>query len=92
MEAAAGRPNSGLAILDEQIATIECTGERLFGAKVHRICGEILSKRDAADTAPAEEALLTAIAVAREQKAKSFELRGAVSLQMLQHPTTLGLR
>ena len=43
VEAAAGRPDSGLAILDEQIATIERTGERWFEAEVHRARGEICS-------------------------------------------------
>ena len=33
--------------------------------------------------APAEEAFLTAIAVAKQQKAKSFELRAAMSLARL---------
>jgi tetratricopeptide (TPR) repeat protein len=42
--------------------------------------GEILLKRDPVNTGPAEEAFLTAIAIARQQKAKSFELRAALSL------------
>ena len=56
------------------------TGEHWTDALLHRMRGEILLKRDPANTAPAEEAFLTAIAIAREQKAKSFELRAALSL------------
>ena len=54
---------------------------------MHRIRGEILLKRDPANTAPAEEALLTAIAIAQQQKARSFELRAALSLAKLYQST-----
>ena len=40
-----------------------------------------------ANPAPAEEAFLTAIAIARQQKAKSFELRAALSLAKLYQST-----
>jgi predicted ATPase len=43
----------------------------------------MLLKRDPANAAPAEEALLTAIAVARQQATRSFELRAALSLAKL---------
>jgi predicted ATPase len=49
--------------------------------------GEILLKRDPANTAPAEDAFLTAIAVAQQQKARSFELRAALTLAKLYHST-----
>jgi predicted ATPase len=52
-------------------------------AFLHRARGEILLKRDTANTVPAEEAFLTAIAVAQQQKARSFELRAAMSLARL---------
>src|SRR5262249_24662309 len=48
-----------------------------------RVRGEILFKRDPANTDPAENAFLTAIAVAQQQKARSFELRAALSLAKL---------
>ena len=44
-------------------------------------------KRDPANTAPAEEAFLTAIAIAQQQKARSFELRAALSLAKLYQST-----
>ena len=61
----------------------ERTGEHWTDAFLHRIRGEILLKRDPANTAPAEEAFLTAIAIAQQQKARSFELRAALSLAKL---------
>ena len=61
----------------------ERDGEHWTDAFLHRIRGEILVKRDPANTAPAEEAFLTAIAVAQEQKARSFELRAAMSVARL---------
>jgi predicted ATPase len=45
--------------------------------------GEILLKRDSANTAPAEEAFLTTIAIAQTQKARSFELLTALDLARL---------
>ncbi len=44
-------------------------------------------KHDPANPTLAEEAFLTAIAVAREQKARSFELRAALSLAKLYQST-----
>ena len=48
-----------------------------------RARGEMLLRRDPANPAPAEEALLTAIAVAKQQGTRSFELRTALLLAKL---------
>jgi predicted ATPase len=69
--------------IDKALALANETGERWTDATLHRIRGAILLKRNPANTAPAEEALLAAIAVAQAQKAKSFELRAALSLGRL---------
>ena len=79
-EAAAGEWDAALTTVEEQLAAIEQTGERWFSAEVHRARGEILHNRDPGNTAPAEEAFHTATAIAREQKARSFELRAALAL------------
>jgi predicted ATPase len=50
---------------------------------LHRLRGEILLKCDPANTAPAEDAWLTAIAIAQQQGARSFELRAALDLARL---------
>ena len=60
---------------------------RAFEAELHRARGEILLKRDPANSAPAEEAFLTAIAVAKQQGARSFELRAALALAKLYQST-----
>ena len=77
-EARAGDPDRAIAILDEALATCDRTGYRAFEAELHRARGEILLKRDPANPAPAEEAFLTAIAVAKQQATRSFELRAAL--------------
>ena len=51
---------------------------RSFEAELHRVRGEILLKRDPANPAPAEEAFRAAIAIAKHQGARSFELRAAL--------------
>jgi predicted ATPase len=82
-EAAAGELDAALSSVNAQLAAMEETGERWFEAEVHRARGEILLKRDPANTVAAEEAFLTAIAIAQQQKARSFELRAALSLARL---------
>jgi predicted ATPase len=59
------------------------TGEHWTDAFLQRIRGEILLKHDPANTAPAEGAFLAAIAIAQQQKARSFELRAATSMARL---------
>jgi predicted ATPase len=76
-----------LTRIEEALALAGETGEHWSDAFLHRLRGEILLKRDPANTAPAEDALLTAIAIAQQQKARSFELRAALSLAKLYHST-----
>ena len=73
--------------IDKALALAGETEEHWSDAFLHRLRGEILLKRDPANTAPAEHALLTAIAIAQQQKARSFELRAALSLAKLYHST-----
>ena len=47
-------------------------GFRAFETELHRARGDILLKRDPANPAPAEDAFLTAIAVAKQQGTRSF--------------------
>jgi predicted ATPase len=54
---------------------------------LHRCRGEILLKRDPVNTAPAEDAFLTAITIAQQQRARSFELRAALDLARLYDST-----
>ena len=86
-EARAGDPDRAVAILDEALATAERTGYRAFEAELHRARGEMLLRRDSANPAQAEQAFLTAVAVANQQGTRSFELRAALSLAKLYQST-----
>jgi len=84
-EARAGNTDAGLKRLDAAFAELERTEQRWYEAEMHRIRAEILLKRDPADPAAAEQSLPAAIAIAQSQKARSFELRAALSLAKLYH-------
>ena len=75
--------NRALARINDALALVSETGEHWTDAFLQRIRGDILLKGDCANTLPAEEAFLTAIAIAQQQKAHSFELRAAMSLARL---------
>ena len=59
------------------------TRERWFEAEIHRIAGEIALMSPGPDAAKAETYFERALAVARAQQAKSWELRAATSLARL---------
>lgn len=84
IEAEGGDATAALVGIDEALALAGETGEHWFDAALHRIRGEILVKQNPADPAPA---FLAAIAVAQQQKARSFELRAALSLAKLYQST-----
>jgi tetratricopeptide (TPR) repeat protein len=72
--------DAALAALNEAQAVSKQTGQRWYDAELQRIRGEILLRQGLADQASSEAAFLNAIAIARSQKARSFELRGALAL------------
>jgi predicted ATPase len=69
--------------LNEAIRTIEPTKERWFEAEVNRIAGEITLQSPENDMSKAVAYFERALAVARQQQAKSWELRAAMSLARL---------
>jgi class 3 adenylate cyclase/predicted ATPase len=69
--------------VDEAIAAVETTKEKWWEAEVHRVAGEIALKSPEHDAAKAEACFERALAVAREQQAKSWELRASMSLARL---------
>jgi predicted ATPase len=75
----AGRVADGLEVLDEALALVEETSERLFEAELYRLRGELRH----ATGREAEDDFRRALAVARRQGAKSLELRAATSLARL---------
>src|SRR5262249_43864531 len=84
---AEGDAAAALTRIDEALALAGKTGERWSDAFLHRLRGEVLLKCDPRNKAPAEDAFLTAIAVAQQQKARSFELRSALALAKLYQST-----
>jgi predicted ATPase len=62
---------------------VETTKETLFEAEVNRIAGKIALQSPEADAVKAEGYFRRALAVARKQQAKSWELRAAVSMARL---------
>ena len=69
--------------IGQSIDTIETTKETWFEAEVNRTAGEIALKSPQQDTAKAEAYFERALAVARAQQAKSWELRAAMSMARL---------
>ena len=67
----------------EARAAVEATEERWYEAEVNRIAGEIALLSPERDTAKAEASFERALAVARQQQAKSWELRAAMSMARL---------
>ena len=86
-EARAGDPTAPSPPSTKRWRRPDRMGYRAFEAELHRARGEILLKRDPANSAPAEEAFLTAIAVAKQQGTRSFELRAALALAKLYQST-----
>ena len=74
--------------IDEALALANETGGRWTEALLHRIRGEILLKHDPTNPGAAEEAFLTAIAIAHAQKARTFELQAALPLAQLYQSTS----
>ena len=87
LEAESDDADGALRRIDEALTLANETGEHWTDALLHRIRGEILLRRDPANTAATEEAIKTAIAVAQKQKARTFELRAALSLARLYQST-----
>jgi predicted ATPase len=69
--------------IDEAMSTIETTKERWFEAEANRIAGEIALRSPERDTAEAQVYFERALTVARQQQAKSWELRAAMSMARL---------
>ena len=69
--------------IGEAIDTIENTKETWFEAEANRIAGEIALQSPKPDATKAQEYFERALAVARKQQAKSWELRASMSLARL---------
>ena len=78
-----GHVDDAWRCIGEAMTAIETTKERWCEAEVNRVAGEIALKSPEPDAAKAEDYFERALAVARQQQAKSWELRAAMSLARL---------
>ena len=69
--------------IDEALAMVETTKERWCEAEVDRIAGEVVLMLPKPDLEKAEAYFERALAISREQHAKSWELRAAMSMARL---------
>jgi predicted ATPase len=91
-----GQPAAGLAAVAEALALGERSGEQFYMAELHRLRGVLLLQAGAWDLGSgnsppplvvwssqvreAEDCFHQALAIARQQQVKAFELRAATSL------------
>ena len=75
-----GQPDDAWRCIDDAIEKIERSKEKWCEAEVHRIAGEIALKSLAPDPEKAGAYFDRALAVARQQQAKSWELRAAMGM------------
>ena len=81
--ALAGKIEEGLAALDDALAKTAISGERGLDAEIHRLRGELTGRLPYPDPAKTEDSFRTALAIAREQGTRGYELRAASSLARL---------
>ena len=78
-----GRFDDAWRCLDEARTLVETGGERWFEPHIYCIAGEVALKSSQPDASKAEAYFDRALAVARQQQAKSWELRASMSLARL---------
>jgi predicted ATPase len=80
-----GNFGDGLGVLNDALAHMDHSGERFQAAELNRLRGEFLRQLDPTRLAfhESEACFRRAITIARQQHAKSFELRAVMSLARL---------
>jgi predicted ATPase len=81
--AVAGEIDEGLQVLAEALATADACGQKGTDAELHRLRGELLGRLRSPNWTEVEASLRVALAIAREQGTRGFELRAAVGLAHL---------
>ena len=74
----AGQMEEAVTLLDDALQIVEWTGERWLEADLYRLKGQMLLRQGCSQAA--EELYCKSLDIAKEQKAKIWELRAAVSL------------
>jgi tetratricopeptide (TPR) repeat protein len=83
LEALIRNSDEALASIDQGLAIAHETSEHFTDPYLHRLRGEILLRRDPGNPVAAEEAYRTAIAIGKEQGARSYILLASLSLAKL---------
>jgi predicted ATPase len=78
-----GQIDDAWRCIGEAMTIMEASGEIWYEAELHRVAGEIALNSPDQDAAKAVAHFERAIAVARAQQAKSWELRAAMSMARL---------
>jgi class 3 adenylate cyclase/predicted ATPase len=81
--AEAGQLDQAWANIHEAMTTLETTKENWYEAEINRVAGEIALLSPERDATKAEAYFARALEVARQQQAKSWELRAAMSMARL---------
>ena len=79
----AQRFDDALNALTEAFVAADKQDERYYDAEIYRLKGEVLLKNEESDIPEAQGCFERAIQIAREQSAKSLELRATTSLARL---------
>jgi len=79
----AGQVAEGLRLLAEALTAFEISGRGDLLAEAYRLQGELLLRQATPDAAQAEACFQQALAIARRQQAKAWELRAAMNLARL---------
>ena len=83
LEVAAERPDRALTLIGHGLAIAEETAEHLFDPYLHHLRGEVLLRRDLPTRLAPRIAFKAAIAIAKRQGARSYELLASLSLAKL---------
>jgi len=78
-----GQHDDAWCLIGEAMGAMEATKEKWCEAEVNRVAGEIALLTPEPDAAKAEAHFERALTIAREQQAKSWELRAAMSMARL---------
>jgi class 3 adenylate cyclase/predicted ATPase len=78
-----GQATAGLNVVREAMAVTQQTNSCYYDAELYRIRGELLLTQSAAEEKQAEACFQEALKIARNQSAKSLELRAAMSMSRL---------
>jgi tetratricopeptide (TPR) repeat protein len=79
----AGQPEAGLTMVAEARTLVETNHEGWWAAELYRLQGALLLQHTAPDLHQVETCFHQALDIARQQQAKSLELRAAMSLSRL---------